>query len=472
MSVRLLMVTAAACFLTAPLAAQVSSPRVVECGTTSFKRVQCNAGVAVTNARLVRDMSANRCSRDGSWGWTETFVWADNGCHGEFEVNYPTGPGTGNTRRITCGSLTTIQVECKTEGYATNVRMIREISRNRCRQGSNWGHTDSFIWTNDGCRAEFEVTYGGGATPLPAPVPGTSTRIISCGTPAGQQVTCKTGGYTTGVRLIRDLSGNRCRQGSNWGHTDSFIWVNQGCRGDFEVTYRGGTTPLPSPNTRLITCGSPSGQQVQCKTGGYTTSVRLVRDLSINRCRKGSNWGNTDSFIWANRGCRAEFEVTYRDGGPSTPGTRVITCGSGTNDQVQCNTGGNAADVRLVRDLSGNRCRQGSNWGYTTSVIWTNRSCRAEFEVTYRGGPQLKPVPLPAPVPTPNTRVISCGNASGSAMSCNAFGTVASMRLQRDRSAGRCNQSSAWGLENASIWVARGCYGDFEVTFTTTPQQR
>ena len=51
------------------------------------------------------------------------------------------------------------------------------------------------------------------------------------------------------------------------------------------------------------------------------------------------------------------------------------------------------------------------------------------------------------------------------AMSCNAFGTVATVRLQRDRSAGRCGQSGSWGLDDQSIWVARGCYGDFELTY-------
>jgi hypothetical protein len=65
----------------------------------------------------------------------------------------------------------------------------------------------------------------------------------------------------------------------------------------------------------------------------------------------------------------------------------------------------------------------------------------------------------------PDTRVITCGNASGSAMSCNAFGTVATVSLKRDRSAGRCSQSSSWGPDEESIWVARRCYGDFELTY-------
>jgi hypothetical protein len=57
-------------------------------------------------------------------------------------------------------------------------------------------------------------------------------------------------------------------------------------------------------------------------------------------------------------------------------------------------------------------------------------------------------------------------------MACNAFGTVASVRLQRDRSAGRCDQTSSWGVDGKSIWVARGCYGDFELTYATADMVR
>jgi DUF3011 family protein len=467
MSVRPLIVVAATCFLAGPLASQTASPRVIQCGTSSSQRVHCDVGGDVSSVKLVRDLSFNRCSYQGSWGWHKQVIWTDNSCQGEFEVSYVAGPGSGNARRIVCGTAANARVECKTEGYATSVRLIRELSNDRCLRGSSWGNTEALIWTDNGCRGDFLVTYSSsspGLTPTPAP----TTRTITCGTPFGQQLTCKTEGYATGVRLVRDLSGNQCRQGTSWGHTDSFIWVKSGCRAEFEVTYRGAPSPQPTPNTRIITCGSFTGSQVTCKTDGFATSVRLLRDLSGNRCRKGSNWGNTDSFIWANQGCRAEFEVTYESAEPS----RIITCGVLSGAQVQCRTEGHATRVRLIRDLSGNQCRMGSNWGHTDSFIWANRGCRAEFEVTYRGSPTLKPVPAPVPAPAPNTRVVTCGNSRGSAMSCNAFGTVARMRLQRDRSGGHCNQSSAWGLDNASIWVARGCWGDFEVTYTTTPDPR
>jgi hypothetical protein len=46
---------------------------------------------------------------------------------------------------------------------------------------------------------------------------------------------------------------------------------------------------------------------------------------------------------------------------------------------------------------------------------------------------------------------------------------VATIRVRRDRSGGRCGQSSSWGLDDEAIWVAKGCYGDFELTYAVEP---
>jgi hypothetical protein len=218
-----------------------------------------------------------------------------------------------------------------------------------------------------------------------------SNELILCGASSGTQQSCKTSGYATAVRLTRDLSGNRCRQKSNWGYTNSFIWTNSGCRGEFHVTYGSGATlpvvpggPGGNASTRVIPCGNRSGTQMECKTGGYATSVRLIRDLSGGRCRQGSNWGNTDSFIWANRGCWGEFEVTYRGG---TGATRIISCGSRSGNS-SCNAFGSVASLRLVRADNSRLCRRGSTWGHTKGDIWTKAGCRGDFEVTYAGVPQ------------------------------------------------------------------------------------
>lgn len=221
--------------------------------------------------------------------------------------------------------------------------------------------------------------------------------------------------------------------------------------------------PLAAQAPRVIRCGSASGGQVQCRTNGEAENVRLVRDLNRDRCRQKASWGFTDSFIWTNNGCWADFEVAYR--GLAGPGasTRIITCGATSGFQVQCETNGFATAVRLRRDLSGTRCSQPSSWGYTNALVWASRGCRAEFEVTYGARPS------PVPSPGPGTRVVSCASQGDKMTFCKAGGTVTEAGLLRDRSGGRCGGQGAWGYAGGSIWVKFGCQGDFEVNLGGPP---
>jgi hypothetical protein len=117
-----------------------------------------------------------------------------------------------------------------------SVRLSWEKSTKKCKRNDTWGYTDIHVRARNGCEGEFEVSYGGGAVTLPGT--GSNIRTVSCGNVAGPQVECRTGGYATAVRVVRDRGPTRCRQGENWGHPDSFIWANRGCVGLSEVTYR------------------------------------------------------------------------------------------------------------------------------------------------------------------------------------------------------------------------------------------
>ena len=92
------------------------------------------------------------------------------------------------------------------------VTLVRQVSTTRCVQGSTWGTNQNAGWVDRGCRGEFQIGS--------AAVGGETTKRITCGNPAGQQVTCPTSGSATGVRLVRDLSYGRCQEGQSWGHTD------------------------------------------------------------------------------------------------------------------------------------------------------------------------------------------------------------------------------------------------------------
>jgi hypothetical protein len=62
----------------------------------------------------------------------------------------------------------------------------------------------------------------------------------------------------------------------------------------------------------------------------------------------------------------------------------AITCASDDGRRVYCEVD-TRGGVRLVRQISGSPCQEGSTWGYDERGIWVDRGCRAEFEVS-RGG--------------------------------------------------------------------------------------
>ena len=280
---------------------------------------------------------------------------------------------------VTCASASGARAECPAD-IRYGVTLVRQLSTTSCTQGRTWGTSNGRIWVDQGCRGEFEI--GG-------PAGGTSTTgRVSCGVATGQQVTCKTNGYAASVRLVNDLAAGKCRQGQSWGYTYSFIWASQGCRGEFEVTYRGvaGGGTEAGGVTQRVTCGASTLQRVTCATNNTIASARLVRDLSANRCRQNTSWGYTAGALWIKDGCIGDFEVTVGQPGGIPARTRLISCGSGGIQQIQCPTEGDAAGVRLVSEVTSGSCKERVNWGYTSRVIWTDRGCRGQFEVTYRAG--------------------------------------------------------------------------------------
>jgi Protein of unknown function (DUF3011) len=130
-----------------------------------------------------------------------------------------------------------------------------------------------------------------------------------------------------------------------------------------------------------------------------------------------------------------------------------ITCSSNDGKRNWCNVGG-SRDVRLVRQISGSACIQGSTWGVDRQGVWVDRGCRAEF-VVGRGGP-------PPPPPPPPPRIVTCSSNNGQRNWCD-IGPNRDVRLARQISGSPCVQGSTWGVDRRGLWVDRGCRADFKV---------
>jgi hypothetical protein len=67
-----------------------------------------------------------------------------------------------------------------------------------------------------------------------------------------------------GVRLSRQISGSTCTQGSSWGYDSNRIWVDNGCRGEFQVSSQFSTDAGSAPYGASITI--PSGTELAIRT--------------------------------------------------------------------------------------------------------------------------------------------------------------------------------------------------------------
>lgn len=160
--------------------------------------------------------------------------------------------------RMTCESYRGSYNFCRVNTRG-GVRLVRQISNAECRQGRTWGYDRDGIWVDRGCSAEFAVqgmndnwdnntsssnnstgAIIGGALAVgaiaAAIASGSNNDTITCSSDRGRFTRCPVD-IRRGdrVRLRRQLSSAGCWEGSTWGYDRNGIWVDGGCRGEFEI---------------------------------------------------------------------------------------------------------------------------------------------------------------------------------------------------------------------------------------------
>ena len=142
----------------------------------------------------------------------------------------------------------------------------------------------------------------------------------------------------------------------------------------------------------IKTCSSNDMKRHFCSMGGFN-DARLVNQRSGSPCVQGRTWGIQGNNIWVDRGCRADFQLMRRGGGPGgggpgggSPGGRsqVVRCSSGSMNYVRCPVRGTISRAQLARQISGSACIQGRTWGYERGNLWVDKGCRADFTVWFR----------------------------------------------------------------------------------------
>lgn len=149
-------------------------------------------------------------------------------------------------------------------------------------------------------------------------------QIVNCSSSGYRYNTCYVGDIEY-VRLQSQISRSACIEGRTWGYTYDSIWVDQGCRANFEVITRGYGGGYPPPHQppyqpphrgyeEVLSCASTGYRFNSCypASGLRIRYAQLERQDSRTQCVEGDTWGYDNNRIWVDKGCRGSFRLhTY-----------------------------------------------------------------------------------------------------------------------------------------------------------------
>lgn len=132
----------------------------VRCESRSNRIQRCAADTS-KGVRLARLLSESECVENRDWGHDEEGIWTARGCRAEFSLGPAQSPlvadgGNAPPSRLTCQSGQQKRQRCDA-AVKQGVDLLRQLSKTRCVEGTNWGWDRKGVWVDKGCRAEFRV---------------------------------------------------------------------------------------------------------------------------------------------------------------------------------------------------------------------------------------------------------------------------------------------------------------------------
>ena len=224
-------------------------------------------------------------------------------------------------------------------------------------------------------------------------LPASADTKVRCDSNDGKYHECVAGpaDYVTVARL---WSKTKCVNGENFGYRNGVIWVDEGCRADFNVvpSYSGMTSGSRNDTysnrggrmmTQTIICESIDGHRHHCPAD-TSGSVKITKRLSKSDCEYRKDWGFDDNGVWVSHGCRAEFQVKSDSRMiAQSIADDIVLCES-ENGRTKTCPANTRFGVAVYRQISDSDCIINRTWGYDSKGIWVTSGCRAEFVLNPR----------------------------------------------------------------------------------------
>ncbi len=199
---------------------------------------------------------------------------------------------------------------------------------------------------------------------------------ITCESRNNSYQTCPVDG-SSGVRLSRQLSSQGCWENDTWGYDRNRIWVDRGCRAEFQV---GGQTSS-STNKNALAAAAVVG----LAAAAIIASNQHDDHRNKNNKNNNKNYDNRYNDNYDDR-----YDDNYRGGNYDTgrygyngyggDPRRTFSCESRNGRRTYCDVPGRG-HVEVYKQRSSKSCTYGRSWGVNGSSLWVDDGCRAEFAV-------------------------------------------------------------------------------------------
>lgn len=212
-------------------AVSITNGTLVTCESNNNVRHTCKLDARARMVTINQQLSDNPCILGKTWGLTRNRkgVWVDNGCRAEFVVGGSSVTREAFGRSLVCESVNNGKRHCPAD-TSYGVQLGRQLSKNGCIRGEDWGFDQNGVWVDHGCRAEFVL---GGDTRF-TPMTSSSRTTVACESQNNALNRCPAN-TLFGVTLARQMSNKTCVRGQTWGYDANGIWVTGGCRAEFVI---------------------------------------------------------------------------------------------------------------------------------------------------------------------------------------------------------------------------------------------
>jgi hypothetical protein len=175
-----------------------------------------------------------------------------------------------------------------------------------------------------------------------------------------------------GVRLTRQLSSQGCWQNDTWGFDRNRIWVDRGCRAEFQVGAQKSSSV--SKNDALAAAA----------VVGIAAAAIIAsnsHDDHHNNNKHNNNYDNSYNNNYNNRYDDRYYENSrYGYNGYGGDPRRTFSCESKGNRRNYCDIP-KRGHVEVYKQRSSSPCTYGRSWGVSGDRVWVEDGCRAEFAV-------------------------------------------------------------------------------------------